>query len=154
LIEKGGTMFKLTTILVLILAAGISVPLVAAQQSNTIFEAYSKVGLALSQDQLSEVTKHAKQLQSAIASSDQKKAKDELLPPVERLIKAKDLEDARKSYELLSSRLSGLRKELGIPADEYYCPMVKKSWLQKDPQIVNPYAGKDMAGCGEKKKSS
>jgi hypothetical protein len=132
----------------------ISLTLNAAEQRSVIFEAYSKIGLALSQDQLSEAIKHAKELQSAIAATDHKKARNEMLPSVDALTKAKDLAAARKSYELLSSKLSPLRKDLGIPAEEYYCPMLKKTWLQKDSKIVNPYAGKDMAGCGENKKSS
>jgi hypothetical protein len=147
-------MIKLILIIVFAVAAGISLPSNAAQQSNAIFDAYSRVGLALSQDQLTEATKHGKQLHSAITAADHKKAKDELLPPVEALINAKNLDEARKSYELLSSRLSQLKKDLGIPGEEYYCSMLKKYWLQKDPKIVNPYGGKDMASCGEKKKNS
>ena len=34
-----------------------------------------------------------------------------------------------------------------------YCPMVKKSWLQKGETVKNPYFGKAMPGCGEKKKA-
>jgi hypothetical protein len=147
-------MIKLINIIVFALTFAVSLPSSATQQGDAIFEHYSKVGLALSQDQLAEATKHGKQLQIAIAAADHKKAKDELLPPVETLIQAKNLEEARKSYELLSSRLSQLKKDLGIPAEEYYCSMLKKQWLQKDPKIVNPYGGKDMAGCGEKKKNS
>jgi membrane fusion protein, copper/silver efflux system len=33
-----------------------------------------------------------------------------------------------------------------------YCPMVKKSWLQKNGEVKNPYFGKAMPNCGEKKK--
>jgi ribosomal protein L18 len=33
-----------------------------------------------------------------------------------------------------------------------YCPMVKKSWLQKEDQIKNPYYGAQMLTCGEFKK--
>jgi hypothetical protein len=32
---------------------------------------------------------------------------------------------------------------------EAYCPMVKKSWLQKDGSIRNPYYGPAMPTCGE-----
>lgn len=35
---------------------------------------------------------------------------------------------------------------------EAYCPMVKKSWLQKDGSIRNPYYGPAMPTCGEFKK--
>jgi hypothetical protein len=29
-----------------------------------------------------------------------------------------------------------------------YCPMVKRSWLQKGTEIRNPYYGSAMLGCG------
>jgi hypothetical protein len=35
-----------------------------------------------------------------------------------------------------------------------YCPMVKKSWLQKDDAIKNPYYGSGMLTCGEIKKKT
>jgi len=117
---------------------------------DAIFDAYLKIGAALSQDQLSGAVKHAQVLQNVIATTDQTKAK-ELKPDVDILANAKSLDDARKSYERLSSNLSIRKNELGIQANEYYCPMLKKTWLQKDEKVMNPYAGKDMAGCGEKK---
>jgi hypothetical protein len=30
-----------------------------------------------------------------------------------------------------------------------YCPMVRKSWLQKDGPVANPYYGQKMLTCGE-----
>lgn len=30
-----------------------------------------------------------------------------------------------------------------------YCPMVKKSWLQREAQVKNPYYGSSMLTCGE-----
>lgn len=147
-------MLKLTTIIIFtIIFAGL-LSATPEQQSSAIFEAYSKIGAALSQDQLSEAVKHAKELQNAISAADHQKAKEELMPTVDGLVGAKNLDNARKSYEQLSTRLSAIQKDLGIQADEYYCPMVKKNWLQKDAKIINPYAGKEMASCGEKKKKA
>jgi hypothetical protein len=34
-----------------------------------------------------------------------------------------------------------------------YCPMVKRSWVQKEETIRNPYYGASMLSCGEFKKS-
>lgn len=118
---------------------------------SAIFDNYLKIGTALSQDQHSEAAKLAKNLKTTVSDSNNQKAKDELLPAIENLSASKDLDTARKSYEQLSLKLNGIKKELGIEAAEYYCPMVKKSWLQKDSKIMNPYIGKDMASCGEKK---
>jgi hypothetical protein len=41
----------------------------------------------------------------------------------------------------------------GADVNIMYCPMVKKSWMQKGAQVRNPYYGKSMPGCGEKKKT-
>jgi hypothetical protein len=30
-----------------------------------------------------------------------------------------------------------------------YCPMVRKSWVQMDGPLANPYYGSAMLGCGE-----
>lgn len=127
---------------------------VSSAQSNlgsSIFDYYLKIGAALSQDQHSEAAKHAKSLKTNLSGSTNQKAKDELLPSIENLSSSKDLETARKSYEQLSLKLNAIKKDLAIEESEYYCPMVKKSWLQKDSKIMNPYLGKDMASCGEKK---
>lgn len=118
---------------------------------SSIFDDYLKIGAALSQDQHSDAAKYAKNLRTIVSNSDNQKVKDELLPAIESLSSSKDLDTARKSYEQLSSKLNSMKSDLGIRASEYYCPMVKKSWLQKDSKIMNPYAGKDMASCGEKK---
>ena len=118
---------------------------------SSILDDYLKIGAALSQDQHSEASKQAKNMKTTLAESNNAKVKAELLPAIESLSSSKDLDAARKSYEELSSKLNAMKKDLGIQADEYYCPMVKKTWLQKDSKIMNPYVGKDMASCGEKK---
>jgi hypothetical protein len=33
-----------------------------------------------------------------------------------------------------------------------YCPMVRKSWMQREEQLRNPYFGKSMLTCGEFRK--
>ncbi len=42
----------------------------------------------------------------------------------------------------------------GADVNTMYCPMVKKSWMQKGEPVRNPYLGKSMVDCGEKKKAS
>lgn len=140
--------FLLTTLILMCFAFVISAE---SNLGSSIFADYLKIGAALSQDQQSEAAKHAKNLKITLTESNNAKAKAELLPAIESLSSSKDLDASRKSYEELSSKLNAVKKELGIQADEYYCPMVKKIWLQKDSKIMNPYVGKDMASCGEKK---
>jgi hypothetical protein len=42
----------------------------------------------------------------------------------------------------------------GADVNTMYCPMMKKSWMQKGEQVRNPYYGKAMPDCGEKKKKA
>ena len=140
--------FVLTTLMLTCFSFVISAE---SNLGSSIFDDYLKIGAALSQDQHSEATKHAKNMKTTLTESNNGKVKAELLPAIESLSSSKDLDAARKSYEELSSKLNAVKKDLGIQADEYYCPMVKKTWLQKDSKIMNPYVGKDMASCGEKK---
>lgn len=141
----------LSSILILFLLLPASFVSAETNPAAAAFDAYLKIGAALSQDQHPEALKHTKDLNIAVSNINNDKAKAELTPIIVDLSKTKDLDAARKSYEQLSLKLNAIKKDLGIQADEYYCPMVKKTWLQKDSKIMNPYVGKDMASCGEKK---
>ena len=55
------------------------------------------------------------------------------------------------SAELLAyAKATGATNPAGVRTA--YCPMVKKSWLQKGEQIKNPYYGSEMLECGEFRK--
>ncbi len=61
-----------------------------------------------------------------------------------------DLATAREAFYEISKtmvRLNELRA--GDKLKVVYCAMAKKSWLQREEKIVNPYHGKSMGGCGE-----
>jgi hypothetical protein len=66
---------------------------------------------------------------------------------------AADLNAARAAFGRLSDALvkfaEGSHPPLGADLNVAYCPMVKKSWVQKGTPIVNPYGGKQMRSCGE-----
>jgi hypothetical protein len=67
------------------------------------------------------------------------------------IVKAGSLEDARASFEKLTDRAKTLADgQSGYHV--FHCPMLKKDWVQTSTTAVNPYAGKEMAGCGELKK--
>jgi hypothetical protein len=71
---------------------------------------------------------------------------------------AADLRAARQAFGPLSDAViaavsaSGpaTSKELGLKLA--FCPMVNRSWLQKEDKIRNPYYGSTMLECGEIKK--
>jgi protein SCO1 len=62
------------------------------------------------------------------------------------------LEDARTAFGKLSDAISAYLQDEGLapPAGTKiaYCPMLRKSWLQRDGAINNPYYGSKMLECG------
>jgi hypothetical protein len=66
---------------------------------------------------------------------------------------AADIKAAREAFGALSDALIARVQANGSTPDGElrlaYCPMVKRSWLQRDAQIRNPYYGKSMPTCGE-----
>jgi hypothetical protein len=71
---------------------------------------------------------------------------------------ASSLADARLAFAKLSDAViayaDGAKVNAGADVHAMYCPMEKKSWLQKGEKVRNPYLGKAMSSCGEKKKAS
>lgn len=62
--------------------------------------------------------------------------------------KSPSLKEARESFEKLSETAKKLAK--GQPGYfVIHCGMVNKDWVQTTKKIGNPYAGKEMAECGE-----
>ncbi len=68
------------------------------------------------------------------------------------------LPEAREAFSKLSDAViayaDGVKANTGSDVNTMYCPMVKKSWLQKGDKVRNPYGGKAMSDCGEKKKKN
>ena len=61
-----------------------------------------------------------------------------------------DLATAREAFYEISKKLVRLNEKLaGERLKVVYCAMAKKSWLQRQEKIANPYHGKMMSGCGE-----
>ena len=68
------------------------------------------------------------------------------------------LAEARAAFSKLSDAVIAYadqrQGEPGSDVHTMYCPMEKKSWLQKGDKVRNPYLGKAMSDCGEKKKKA
>jgi len=67
-------------------------------------------------------------------------------------IKTADLKTARNHFGELSKRMTAYL-QAAFPgerkANQYYCSMAKKGWLQPDKGVRNPYYGSSMLKCGE-----
>ena len=70
--------------------------------------------------------------------------------------KAPDLKAAREAFAQLSEAVVAAAKNDGWTDVSglklAYCPMVKRSWLQSQDTLQNPYLGKTMLNCGEFRK--
>lgn len=69
------------------------------------------------------------------------------------LLKAADLKAARDAFSDLSKTAE--QKVAGNPGYHvFYCPMVKRDWVQASATLANPYMGKEMLTCGVEKKGN
>jgi hypothetical protein len=69
---------------------------------------------------------------------------------------APDLKTAREAFGALSDAVVAAAKAEGWKdlgdVKLAYCPMARRSWLQRDEKIRNPHYGSSMLECGEFKK--
>lgn len=132
-----------------------------------ILEHYEAVRLALLSDSLDGVADHGREIEGifedldgnwnperagvSVEKAEEAKA---LLPALSQaasqLAKVADIEAARTAFYEFSKPLVRFRAmatgDLPVVA---YCPMAKRSWLQPEGELGNPYYGQSMATCGE-----
>ncbi len=77
-----------------------------------------------------------------------------------KITAAKDLEDQRKEYSVLSNEFISQLKKSGLNSGELYvdyCPMALNDkgayWVSNKKEIKNPYFGESMLTCGEVKET-
>ncbi|HVZ96490.1 MAG TPA: DUF3347 domain-containing protein [Chitinophagaceae bacterium] len=117
---------------------------------------------ALATDNTSEAARAGEQLQAALItlgtqtmSEAQKKAYSGISEDAEKnaghISKSSgNIRHQREYFQSLSKDIYDLVKTFGAPQTlyQYYCPMVKASWLSEVKSIQNPYFGKSMQACG------
>ena len=116
--------------------------------ANTgLFTKYEAIRQGLLKNSLADVQKNA----AALAKDAQKAKLRSITEFAQSVAVAKNLDDARRSFGVLSDEMIKIRSTAGAgkPA-VYYCSMVKKSWLQAKGKVGNPYEP-NMAMCGELK---
>lgn len=147
----------------------LALPAAAAPGAYTaMIDHYETVRTALLHDTLDGVADSARHLEStakelaadysadsAGVPAEAAEAAQALLPEIaakaSALAAAKDLAAARDALGELTKPLVRYQKLTGATdVVVAYCPMVKKSWLQKkdDETVGNPYYGQKMPGCG------
>ena len=140
--------------LVLGLMLGGAVALCAGDPLLTMLDPYFRIQASLSDDKTEGVTAEAKAIATAA------KAMGEPGVPIAKaadaLAHATDLGAARTAFSQLSDAViafsESTKAEAGEGVHAMYCPMANKQWMQKGEKVSNPYYGKSMLTCGEKKK--
>lgn len=155
--------------LVLLLAGG-WLSRAEAEAPNAFQEAsshYEAIRLSLVADDMSGVSEHARAIeirmqtlakefsvQRAGVAEEKSEEGRALVPEVAiaagRLASAVDLDQAREALFELSKPMGRYRKLAGIEGTAvFFCPMVKKAWIQPEGEIGNPYLGQKMSTCGQ-----
>ena len=121
-----------------------------------LLEHYYAIQKSLAADSIAGIPAAAAQIAklSRSATAKDSPAKPELTPLANAAagLESTDLKSARDGFGELSDRLIAFMKAKKAKSDppyQFYCPMVKKYWLQADQQTRNPYYGSSMPKCGE-----
>lgn len=122
----------------------------AAELPKALIDPYLQVQVALAADKMDGVSEQAKAIEAAATPLGADAAK--IVADARKLQAAKDIAAARTAFGELSEALMAYAEKTKseLPADVQiaFCPMVNKSWLQKDKEIRNPYYGASMLTCG------
>ena len=139
----------------LILAAALlaaAVPATAAETLKQVVGSYLEIQAALAADKLDGVAPAARRIATDAAAL----AGGDAIVKAARVVEsAADVKAARAAFgDLSDAVIAAAKEDPAAMADVKvaYCPMAKKSWLQKGDKISNPYYGSSMLTCGEFKK--
>jgi Cu(I)/Ag(I) efflux system membrane fusion protein len=138
-----------------------------SSQLEKVFKAYFDIQQALASDKYDRASSAADGMKDALAGIDMKLLTDEnhqlwmkdagaLEKILSEAVKAKDIEQLRQSFALLSEQLFAVGKQFGAPGEsaiyQLKCPMAFNNrgatWLQQDKETRNPYLGSTMLKCG------
>lgn len=133
---------------------------------SNIYSSYDVISVMLSKDGIEGLEKKAEALVAAIKGVDSSKEETEVadkwkslsreLELASNLLKtSKKIDEARRHFEQVSVVTISLIKTFGTVSDVNlaYCPMAFDDkgayWLQKAPEVENPYFGSQMFHCGD-----
>jgi len=112
-----------------------------------LIDAYLRLQQALADDRMETVGEDALALANATVKIGSKAAT--VRAAVNPFAQARDLRAAREAFGGLSETIIALVGDaLPDGLAIAYCPMARKSWLQRGDDVQNPYYGKAMADCG------
>jgi hypothetical protein len=146
-------MKEATMIVVATLCGTIGVVRVDASEAlKALVTSYLEIHAQLAADKIDQVDAPARAMASTAAEMGA--AGEPIVKAANALAAAADVNAARDAFGALSDAVIAAGnaegwKDVG-EVKLAYCPMAKRSWLQKDAaQVRNPYYGSQMLTCGE-----
>lgn len=139
-------------VLAFVLAVGATMAR-AGDPLTSMLDPYFRIQSALSDDRTDGVKDDALAIKAAATSLGEPGS--QIATAAAALSAAADLGAARAAFGTLSDAVvaySEKAKAAGAGVHTMYCPMASKQWMQKGEKVSNPYYGKAMLSCGEKKK--
>lgn len=144
----------------------IDIPASERRKLAPVVEAYQDLQQALSLDDLPAAKRAAESLveHAARVKLERPQAASEAWLALSRelgqralhIARADSLEVARGAFEVLSAHMKALLRSFGNPLDSSlslaFCPMASgqgAAWIQRGPEVENPYFGHAMRDCGE-----
>jgi hypothetical protein len=152
----GGVFMKrlLRGALIVAFVLGVTLAARAGDPLITMLDPYFRIQSALSDDKTDGVKADATTI--ATTARTLGAAGTEIVQAADALAGTADLVAARTAFGKLSDAVIAYSERTKTAAGDgvtaMVCPMTKKQWLQKGEKIANPYFGKSMLTCGEKKK--
>jgi hypothetical protein len=144
-------MRKTAFLFALLITTMIGIRLQASDAMKAIVSSYLEIHNQLATDKIAGVKALAKSIATQAARMGT--AGQDMAKAAAALEQAADLNAAREAFGPLSDAVIAAAKAEGWKdigdVKVAYCPMVKRSWLQKEAQIRNPYYGASMPTCGE-----
>ncbi len=137
---------------VLVLAPALALVALAAPVSAAVADGlaqpYLHIQLALTNDSMDGVTDAARMIAAeAVKMGDAAKS---IGTAATSVAGAQDIQTARAAFGPLSDALIAYGEEVGFgDLKVAYCPMARKSWVQQNGEILNPFYGSMMLNCGE-----
>jgi Protein of unknown function (DUF3347) len=124
-----------------------------ADPLNAIVGSYLEIQTQLASDKIDGIKPAAAAIASNAASLGQERG-GKVAQTAKAVAEATDLKTAREAFGPLSDAVIAAAQAEGKDLAGVklgFCPMVKRSWLQKDAKLRNPYYGSAMLECGELK---
>ena len=138
----------LTSVAAIVITTGVAQ---ASEKLQAVVASYLEIQAQLAGDKIDGIKGPAAAVGASAASMGEAGA--EIVTAAKAIEQAADLKGAREAFGPLSDAVIAAATAEGWQGlgdvKIAYCPMVNRSWLQKEQSIRNPYYGSSMLTCGE-----